>query len=197
MTSLPSLTTYLDATLPQYGLVGPTKFSFVPGVTPLSTWESVLGGSLVYLAVIFGIQFIMSKYDIKPIKLRELFVIHNLALVAVSAVLLYESLRIVGQMYLKGGLLYALCDKDAFGGGLEFWYYRELIQVSEAGYTGGELVGKGPKTGTGRQTQNEQTVLGSRGHETPGRRYPGPTDSNGSLIRIMEPQSCGVGRSNL
>lgn len=126
MASLPTLTGFLDAHLPQYGLPGPSTFVFAPGSTPLATWPVVLAGCAGYLSLIFGLQAAMRRFDAKPLQLRSLFVAHNLALVAVSAVLLYETLRIVFSHYLTGGLYYAMCAPAAFGGGIEFWYYRGL-----------------------------------------------------------------------
>jgi hypothetical protein len=112
--------------LPRFGLLGPSKFEFIPGQTPLSTWNEVLVGCALYLGVIFGIQHFMKSTDSKPIPLRMVFVAHNLALVAVSAVLLYETMRVVLGMWFGKGLNFAMCSKEAFGGGLEFWYYRGL-----------------------------------------------------------------------
>lgn len=130
MNSLPTLTGFLDAQLPLYGLPGPSNFRFVSGETSLSTWPVVLSGCMGYLALIFGIQTHMRLSDAKPLQLRGLFVAHNLALVAVSAILLYEMLRIVGSHWATGGIYHAMCAAESFGGGLEFWYYRGLITVA-------------------------------------------------------------------
>ena len=86
--------------------------SYVPGQTPLSTPTAVWGTLAGYLALIFGIQALMT--DRQPQKLNTLFQNHNVTLSAGSAVLLVLMLEEIAPIIYRNGFFYAICNEGSW-----------------------------------------------------------------------------------
>ncbi|TFK41157.1 fatty acid elongase [Crucibulum laeve] len=109
-------------------------YSYVEGVTPLSTTTSVTTALVSYLAVVFGVQAVMKNQQ--PHKLTTLFQIHNVILSSGSFLLLALMLEEIVPIMWKNGLHYALCADDAWTPRMEFYYminyyfkYLELLDT--------------------------------------------------------------------
>jgi len=82
------------------------------GESPLSAHSAVLGAMCTYLAVIFGGQKLMA--DRKPMKLRPLFMLHNILLSTGSLWLLALMLEQVVPIIYRHGFFYSICHVDAW-----------------------------------------------------------------------------------
>ncbi|RXW22944.1 hypothetical protein EST38_g2919 [Candolleomyces aberdarensis] len=109
-------------------------YSYVPGVSPLSTDTSVTVALVSYLAAIFGIQAYMK--DKEPRKLTALFQAHNIFLTTGSGLLLVLMLEEIVPIIWNRGIHAALCHADSWTPKLEFYYminyyfkYIELIDT--------------------------------------------------------------------
>lgn len=87
-------------------------YSYVPGVSPMSTDKSVAIALVSYLATIFGIQAIQRNRQ--PAKLTTLFQAHNVFLSSGSALLLVLMLEEIIPIWYQRGLHGALCDAEAW-----------------------------------------------------------------------------------
>lgn len=87
-------------------------YSYVEGVTPLSTDKVVVTALIGYLATIFSIQAVMK--DRQALKLTTLFQIHNVILSSGSALLLALMLEEIIPIWYKNGLHAALCDAESW-----------------------------------------------------------------------------------
>jgi len=103
------------------------KFTFENKVSPLSTTIEVFIGFCAYYAVIFGVQAIMRKYNIKPIQLKWIFFLHNCILSIVSLALLSGFAYNLIPMIRKHGILYALCHGDSYTQQMELLYYLNYL----------------------------------------------------------------------
>ncbi|KIJ26916.1 hypothetical protein M422DRAFT_191585 [Sphaerobolus stellatus SS14] len=117
---LPSLPNYLT--------------SYHRGVTPLSTWSTVLPALAVYLAIVFSIQAFMRSRQ--AIKLNTLFQIHNIYLTSGSLLLLLLMVEEIGPIVWKNGLFNGMCNSSSWTPRLEFYYminyyikYVELLDT--------------------------------------------------------------------
>lgn len=88
------------------------NFKFVVGKTTLSTLKETSTFVAVYYAIIFGGRKLMRNRE--PFKLKALFLVHNLILVTISALLLALYVEELVPIIAKKGLFFAICDR---GGG--------------------------------------------------------------------------------
>jgi hypothetical protein len=86
--------------------------SYVPGETPLSTTNQVVGTLVSYLVTIFGVQAAMKNYA--PNKLTLLFRAHNMFLSLGSLVLLVLMLEEIVPIIWKEGLYAAMCAETSW-----------------------------------------------------------------------------------
>ncbi|OUM61388.1 hypothetical protein PIROE2DRAFT_69616 [Piromyces sp. E2] len=103
------------------------KFTFENKISPLSTTKEVFIGFCAYFAVIFGVQHIMRKYNIKPFQLKWPFFIHNCILTVVSAALLSGFAYNLYPIMRKHGILYALCNEGSYTQQMELLYYLNYL----------------------------------------------------------------------
>ena len=86
----------------------PTKFVFIPGVTPLSTLSACATTLLTYYVTIFvGREFMKRR---EPFKLNVLFMLHNLYLTLISGILLALFIEQIVPTIWQNGIFYAICD---------------------------------------------------------------------------------------
>ena len=84
------------------------KFNFVPGVTPLSTFKATATMLITYYVTVFaGREFMKSR---EPFRLNGFFMMHNLALTIISAVLLALFTEQLVPTIARNGVFYAICD---------------------------------------------------------------------------------------
>ncbi|KAJ2156343.1 Fatty acyl-CoA elongase/Polyunsaturated fatty acid specific elongation enzyme [Coemansia sp. RSA 552] len=102
-----------------------SQWRWVNGSTPLSTWREVGVGMVVYLAIIFGIQFLMRSR--KAFKLRKMAQLHNLGLTLISLVLLVLYVEELTPIISGGGLFHAVCAEEAWTQRLEVLYYLNYL----------------------------------------------------------------------
>ncbi|KAF8973923.1 elongase [Flammula alnicola] len=127
-----SLAGFLLAKIP-YRL--PTHlYTYVEGVTPLSTDKAVITALISYLVTIFSIQAFMTNRQ--PLKLTTLFQIHNVILSSGSALLLALMLEEILPMWWNRGIHSALCAAESWTPRMEFYYivnyyfkYLELLDT--------------------------------------------------------------------
>ena len=87
-------------------------YTYVQGVTPLSTDTSVLAALASYLVIIFSIQgFLKNRH---PHKLTTLFQTHNVLLSSGSLFVLYLILEEIVPIIWKHGIHYAACADSAW-----------------------------------------------------------------------------------
>ena len=91
-------------------LVGypPTKFVFIPGVTPLSTLASCAGILITYYITIFAGREAMK--NVRPFNLNGLFMVHNLYLTVISAILLVLFVEQLVPTVWRNGIFFSICD---------------------------------------------------------------------------------------
>lgn len=87
-------------------------YTYVEGVTPLSTDKVVVTALIGYLVTIFSIQAIMKPRQ--ALRLTTLFQIHNVILSSGSALLLALMLEEIVPIWYKNGLHSALCDAESW-----------------------------------------------------------------------------------
>jgi fatty acid elongase 3 len=87
-------------------------YTYVEGVTPLSTDKAVLSALGSYLVIIFSIQAFMKNRQ--PFKLTALFQTHNVILSSGSLLLLFLMLEEILPMLWNNGLHSALCDESSW-----------------------------------------------------------------------------------
>ncbi|KZF22903.1 GNS1/SUR4 membrane protein [Xylona heveae TC161] len=87
-------------------------FTFVVGATPMSTLTETSLFVAVYYTIIFGGRELMRHRE--PFKLKSLFLIHNLYLTAISAILLALYIEELVSILARKGVFYAICNH---GGG--------------------------------------------------------------------------------
>ena len=87
-------------------------YTYVKGVTPLSTNRSVLATLASYLVIIFSIQALLKKRQ--PHKLTTLFQIHNILLSSGSLLVLALMMEEILPIMWKHGFHDALCSENAW-----------------------------------------------------------------------------------
>ncbi|KAF8873708.1 fatty acid elongase [Gymnopilus junonius] len=112
----------------------PHLYSYVSGVTPLSTNKAVFMALTSYLVIIFSIKAVMKNQQ--PLKLTRLFQLHNVVLSSGSLLLLALMLEEILPMIWNHGLHYAMCSEHAWTPRMEFYYmvnyyfkYQELLDT--------------------------------------------------------------------
>lgn len=105
----------------------PSKFTFVAGELPLSTFPPVAMAIATYYIVIFGGDFLFKKLNIKPLVLNGLFQVHNLVLTTFSFVLLVLMMEQLIPMIYHHGIFFAICDKKAWTQELVCLYYLNYL----------------------------------------------------------------------
>ena len=88
----------------------PQEFRYEIGVTPMSTFSATATMLLSYYVVIFGGREIMRNFA--PLKLNELFKIHNLYLTAISFVLLVLFAEQLIPTLWRDGIFHAICAAE-------------------------------------------------------------------------------------
>jgi len=86
--------------------------TYVPGVTPLSTDETVVAALVGYLVVIFGIQALMKNQS--AYKLTTLFQVHNIFLTIGSGLLLVLMLEEILPVVWYKGFHAAICHESSW-----------------------------------------------------------------------------------
>ncbi|KAI3402945.1 ELO2 [Candida oxycetoniae] len=105
----------------------PSKFEFIAGKTPMSTFPPVAAMIATYYIVIFGGNFVFKKFQVKPLVLNGLFQIHNIGLTTLSLTLLVLMVEQLVPMIHQHGLFYAICASDAWTQELVCLYYLNYI----------------------------------------------------------------------
>lgn len=88
----------------------PTDFRFVHGKTPMSTFRETASLIVAYYAIILGGREFMRHR--KPQRLNALFMIHNLYLTLISAVLLALFVEQLLPTVARHGLFFAICNHE-------------------------------------------------------------------------------------
>lgn len=100
-------------------------FTFIPNITPLSSFPSVLSIICLYFILIYLLKdYILKKRQGKAIDLTYLAIYYNLFLSILSAYLLYHLIAICYHYYQIYGLWTLLCDekKELLKGPKTFLY---------------------------------------------------------------------------
>lgn len=98
------------------------EFEFVVGKTPMSTLTETSIFVAVYYTVIFGGRELMRNRT--ALKLKSLFLVHNLCLTAASAILLALYIEELIPTLVRKGVFYAICDRrGGWTQHLELLYY--------------------------------------------------------------------------
>ena len=114
----------------------PSKFVFEAGKTPLSTFPEAFIGIAAYYLVIFGGSYVIKMANIKPMRLDLIFKFHNVMLTIVSLTLLVLMLEQIIPIGYRQGLLFAICNKNAWTQPLQCLYYLNyLVKFVEFGDT--------------------------------------------------------------
>jgi len=87
-------------------------YTYIKGVTPLSTDKPVLSTLVSYFVIIFSIQAFMKNRQ--PVKLAALFQTHNVILSSGSLLLLLLILEEILPILWNNGLHSALCDEASW-----------------------------------------------------------------------------------
>eukprot|EP01102_Stenamoeba_stenopodia_P021637 TRINITY_DN877_c0_g1_i1.p1 TRINITY_DN877_c0_g1~~TRINITY_DN877_c0_g1_i1.p1 ORF type:complete len:277 (-),score=53.44 TRINITY_DN877_c0_g1_i1:318-1148(-) len=113
-----------------------SKFDWVSGVTPLSSWEYPAVVCILYFVIIYGIQYLMR--DRKPFDLKWVIACHNLILSIGSFAYVLYMFYEAYKMMAVGGVSGVLCDADlkyqtgSYYFGLYLFYlskYYELLDT--------------------------------------------------------------------
>ncbi|EXJ59489.1 fatty acid elongase 3 [Cladophialophora psammophila CBS 110553] len=100
-------------------------FRFEPGQTPMSTFEETAAFILVYYVIIFGGRELMRNQA--PMKLNNLFIIHNFYLTAISgALLLLFAQQLVPALW-RNGLYDGICGEAGWSQQLLVLYYLNYL----------------------------------------------------------------------
>lgn len=103
------------------------NFRFVPGKTPFSHWSVPAIVSTLYIIVVFGIKFLMSKRE-KGFKMRTISIIHNAIMTFLSVAMYVGMLVSFLSMWKRHSfsLEVIFCDaakREVNRGPLYFWVY--------------------------------------------------------------------------
>ena len=94
----------------QFRSFPPQQFRFIPGVTPMSTLGETAAVLASYYIIVFGIRELMKNRQ--PFSFNPIFMAHNLGLTIISGGLLALFLEQLIPTVWRGGIFYAICDKD-------------------------------------------------------------------------------------
>jgi fatty acid elongase 3 len=103
-----------------------SKFRFVPGKTPLSTWQEVVAIIIAYYVIIFsGRDFMKNR---PAFRLNTWFQIHNIFLTLLSGILWALLFEQIVPIIVRHGLFYSICNVGAWTQPLVFIYYVCRVQ---------------------------------------------------------------------
>ncbi|KAG2181170.1 hypothetical protein INT43_008752 [Umbelopsis isabellina] len=122
-----SLYSYFDTAYQAITGKPASSFQYIQGQTPLSDNSTVLWTCIGYYFLVFTTQFIFKRLDIPALRLKGLFIFHNLLLTAASGALLLLFLEQLIPIVSKHGLFYAICSTDAWTQQLEHLYYLNYL----------------------------------------------------------------------
>ena len=107
----------------------PTDFKFVPGVTPMSTLKETAFTLVAYYVLVLGGRELMR--DRKPFLINGPFMLHNLYLTAISAILLALFIEQLVPTIFRNGVFFAICDhKGGWTKELVTLYYVWVARMS-------------------------------------------------------------------
>ena len=89
--------------------------------TPFLTLKSTLAFLITYYTVIFTGRELMRKRP--AFELKDLFLVHNFYLTAISGILLVLFVEQLTPTIWKHGLFFTICDQGGWSGPLVTWYY--------------------------------------------------------------------------
>lgn len=105
-----------------------SSFEFIPKSDQPFTWFSqVVIAIIAYYVIIFGGREVMTRFDIKPIKLDLLFKLHNLFLTTVSLTLFLLLVEQLTPIWINHGLLYAVCNSGSWTQPIVLIYYLNYL----------------------------------------------------------------------
>lgn len=100
-------------------------FRFIEGQTPMSTFKETAAFIAAYYVIIFGGREVMRNFA--PLKLNNLFIIHNFYLTAISGgLLLLFAQQLVPALW-KNGLYDGICGKTGWSQQLLVLYYLNYL----------------------------------------------------------------------
>ncbi|KAJ1679541.1 Fatty acyl-CoA elongase/Polyunsaturated fatty acid specific elongation enzyme, partial [Spiromyces aspiralis] len=105
--------------------IAPDHWRWEPGLTPLSTWHSVLAGFAGYLAMVFGGKHIMRS--LPPFRSRTADMLHNAFLTLASAFLFALYIEELLPVWRLHGIVPALCHPDSWSPRLVFLHYLNYL----------------------------------------------------------------------
>lgn len=86
----------------------PEDFTFVPGQTPMSTFQATATTLITYYVTVFAGRELMKNRS--PMKLNGLFMVHNLYLTIASAIMLALFIEQLLPTVWRHGVFFAICD---------------------------------------------------------------------------------------
>ncbi|ODV66162.1 GNS1/SUR4 membrane protein [Hyphopichia burtonii NRRL Y-1933] len=105
----------------------PSKFEFIAGELPLSTFPVAAGTIATYYVVIFGGDYLFKKFKWTPLVLNGLFQVHNLFLTTLSFTLLTLMAEQLIPIIYHHGIFYAICNPNAWTQELVCLYYLNYL----------------------------------------------------------------------
>lgn len=110
----------------------PQDFTFVNGVTPMSTFKETAAVLVAYYIIVFGGRELMKNRP--AFKLNGLFMIHNLYLTIISGGLLALFIEQLLPTVWRHGVFFAICDhRGGWTNHLVILYYvRQRIGYSKS-----------------------------------------------------------------
>ena len=105
----------------------PEAFVFVPGETPMSTFQATATMLTTYYVTVFaGREFMKNR---QPFKLNALFMVHNLYLTVASAIMLALFIEQLLPTVWNQGIFFAICDhRGGWTKELVMLYYVRLFR---------------------------------------------------------------------
>jgi len=110
----------------------PQDFDFQPRITPMSTMKETALTILTYYVAILGGRELMRNRP--AFKLNGPFMVHNLYLTCISAILLALFIEQLVPTVVNHGIFYAICDvKGGWTPPLVILYYVGTLHLGHAG----------------------------------------------------------------
>ncbi|CCH60400.1 hypothetical protein TBLA_0C06030 [Henningerozyma blattae CBS 6284] len=105
----------------------PNNFDFNNEQLPLTSLSHVVTIISLYYILIFGGQFLLCKFQIKPFKFDRLSKLHNLALSATSFILLILMVEQILPIIKSNGIYFSICNKNSWNQPIVTLYYLNYI----------------------------------------------------------------------